>query len=265
MTEAPPNWSEPDLAAARQVLALIEADRAISAGALTDEQIMVLDGPDLPQVVEMPWLAEHGGEHPSQLGEVALRGLVARGDATVRVSEGEITGVSAVPAITGLMVLRRRSRAVLRVGRATAEDALSAYFYLQPEGQLLEEVVDVNGFHQFTVLGQNLIGPRLADFIDPTGQAGTGQLERLGSLRDFLTLSASLPEMNQAVAVSTISVATSQDDPGLSSTVYAGPHGVYWLRQQEDDPEPPQSEAAVFKFSPIDRDRLARLPLDLLL
>ncbi|MDR1078818.1 MAG: hypothetical protein LBL55_09215 [Propionibacteriaceae bacterium] len=258
------DWSEADLAAAQAVLGLMEADRAISAGALSDEQIMVLDGPELAQVVEMPWLAEHGGDQPSRLGEVALRGLVTRGEASVEVADGEIVAVTAGPAIAGLLVLRRRARAVLRVGRATADDALSVYCYLQPGGQVLEEVVDVNGFHQFTVLPPDLLGSRLADFIDPNRQAGLGRLERLGSLRDFLTLSASLPELSQAVAVSTITAAVGPGDPGRSSTIYAGPRGVYWLRQQADDSEPPESEAAVFQLSPLERDGLVRLPLDLL-
>jgi hypothetical protein len=147
----------------------------------------------------------------------------------------------------------------------TGVDALATYFYAQPGDRIiLEEVVDGNGFHRFSIYGPDVIGPRLADYIDPLNQAGSGTLERFGSLHDFVTLAASLPELSQANAISTITVATHHDDPGRSITVYASARGVYWLRQQDDDPEPATSEAAVFRLSPVSRDDLIRLPLDLL-
>ncbi|MCL2317246.1 MAG: hypothetical protein FWC46_09220 [Actinomycetia bacterium] len=231
-----------DAEAARHVLGMVVPGQAMRVWTLTDEQILVLDDPEQPQLVTQPWLPGRVGDPPNAemlvlAQEVALRGLVARGDVETVVSDSQIAEVTARPEITGCLVLRRLGNALLRVARATSQDATVAYFYRQDEGPILEEVVDENGLHAFAVYEPTVWGPRLADFLDPAQGAGRGAIDETGPASRFAENVGDRPELSQALAASSMTAVLRDVPTPKVATIFSSEAGTYWLRETAVRPE----------------------------
>lgn len=100
-----------------------------------------------------------------------------------------------------------------------------------------EEEISGAGHHIFSVYPASLLGERFEKFFDPTGTARMSGSPKSYSAEEFESAARSLPQLNEAVAVSIVSGVRRGSDMLLNSTVYAGPHGVHVLRGSERDDE----------------------------
>lgn len=151
---------------------------------LTDEEILALDGVDTAQFVPMPFLDEKvpSREERELLARTAARILMTRRDviSEVEASEAEerplaeenLRKVTVEPTLTGVLFLRRSSRAVVMFERQVSEQTHRLYYYLHRDGVVLEEEVTADGVHMFTVMPQEKAVPRIHYLIDQAGIGG---------------------------------------------------------------------------------------------
>jgi hypothetical protein len=236
--QATMRWSADDVAAARATLGRVVAGEAVSIGVLTDEEVVVLDGLQHPQIAPTPWLDAQEGADRALVGRVALRSLLARGlvaPGTGADDPGEGVSIEAVPEVTGPLVLRRTAQAIVSAERVTSGGRHWVFCYLHEDGAVLEEEVSRSGHHSFVVYALDHLGARLAPFLDPTRAAVLDGRERPLDADALRTTAASVPELAAAVSATTLSAVRAGSDELRTVTVYTGPEGAFVLRGSEHD------------------------------
>jgi hypothetical protein len=232
MTTPQLNFAQSQIDAAQAVLARIEPGKVTKVTTLTDEEITILDGLETPQIVATPWVADNESFEPEAFGEVALRGLIARGDVQPAIVEGrDDLAIVAVPDITGPLLLRRISQAIISIERTTSLQSDYLYYYRHDDA-VLEEQIDAAGFHLFSILELADLGTRFASFVNPSrAEAGNTFVRELTRSELEIGLeNSTISEINEAVAVSRIGVVRSGSDDVVVIAVYAGPAGLSLLR-----------------------------------
>jgi hypothetical protein len=279
MTEQAMQWSAHDLAAAREVLAESRTGEVRHIVTLTDEEIIILDGLQHPQLVALPWLTDQEGADHDLVGRVALRSLLVRGLVDVQqvdsvdaaeaaaaspsTSDASGVGIVAVPQITGSLVLRRTGQAILVAARTTALGQHWVYVYAHgvnaDRDTIVEEEVSEAGLHSFSVYPVAELGPRLTAFMDPAGAAVMDGRRRAISASELETVAATIPALAQAAAVTVLSVVRAGSDLAESKTIYSGPAGVHVL--EAASVEAPDGQLVLREVGP---STLSEIPAELL-
>lgn len=277
MTEQAMQWSAHDLAAAREVLAESRTGEVRHIVTLTDEEIIILDGLQHPQLVALPWLTDQEGADHDLVGRVALRSLLVRGLVEVQQTDSadpaesaspstpDVSGVGivAVPQITGSLVLRRTGQAILVAVRTTALGQHWVYVYAHgvnaDRDTIVEEEVSEAGLHSFSVYPVAELGPRLTAFIDLAGAAVMDGRRRAISASELETVAATIPALAQAAAVTVLSVVRAGSDLAESKTIYSGPAGVHVL--EAASVEAPDGQLVLREVGP---STLSEIPAGLL-
>ena len=151
---------------------------------LSDEELMALDGVETPQMVAMPFLDEHApdAETRAMLARTAIRSLMVRHLVISEVEAAEfeerplkderLLSVTAEPRLTGALVLRRASRALLVFEREVSEGMHRLYYYVHDQGVTLEEEVTADGVHMFCIMPASAVPQRVRHLVDQVGVAG---------------------------------------------------------------------------------------------
>lgn len=269
MTQQTMRWSASDIAAAESALERAVAGEVTHVVTLTDEEIVILDGLQNPQLVAVPWLDAQEGADRGLVGRVALRSLLARGmvvpsehaAAAEPVDGRPAVGIEAVPEITGPLVLRRTASAILSVERTTSLGRHWVYVYLHEDDRVLEEEVAPSGHHAFSVYPLSELAGRLAVFVDPASHALLDGRSQTFTPDDFAARASSLPELAGALAVTTLGAVHAGSDVLEQVSVYATPDGVYAVRGGEHGPD---GAPTSLTLSEVGAATVRRLPLDLL-
>ncbi|KLN36326.1 hypothetical protein ACFVSK_04625 [Cellulosimicrobium cellulans] len=269
MTQQTMRWSASDIAAAESALERAVAGEVTHVVTLTDEEIVILDGLQNPQLVAVPWLDAQEGADRALVGRVALRSLLARGmvvpseDAAAAepVDGRPAVGIEAVPEITGPLVLRRTANAILSVERTTSLGRHWVYVYLHEDDRVLEEEVAPSGHHAFSVYPLSELAGRLAVFVDPASQALLDGRSQTFTPDDFAARASSLPELAGALAVTTLGAVHAGSDVLEQVSVYATPDGVYTVRGGEHGAD---GAPTSLTLSEVGAATVRRLPLELL-
>lgn len=232
-------FSETDIEAARATLAKAKPGEVVGIVMLTDEEVMVLDGLQNEQLVPTPWLEQQEGADKELMGRVALRSLLAREMAIPEENpaDGSVK-VRAHPGITGPLVLRRAGRAIVSLERTTSQGKQWVFCYVHEEdgaATVLEEEITGSGQHGFSVYPREYLGERLQFFLDPTDAATLNGRTRTVSAAELEQAARTMPELNEAVAVSILTGIVKGRDRLVNLSVYAGPHGVHVVRGSERD------------------------------
>jgi len=267
-TEQTMRWSASDIAAAEQTLARSAAGEVTHVVTLTDEEVTILDGLQNPQIVALPWLDAQEGADRSLVGRVALRSLLARGlvvpseEAAPAVDDGDPrVGIEAAPEVTGPLVLRRTATAIVSAERTTAIGRHWVYLYLHEDDRVLEEEVAPSGHHSFSVYPLSEVSGRLGVFLDPAAKAVLDGRTQTFTVEEFTAQAASLPEIADAVAVTTLAGVQAGSDVLVQVSVYATPDGAYVVRGAEHGADGAPVTLTLSEAGPV---TVRRLPLELL-
>lgn len=259
MTEQVMQFAAEDIEAAQSVLGRAVEGQATHVVTLTDEQLVILDGLHVEQVVPTPWLSAQEGADIELVGKVALRALLSRGLVVPAAREVEGTepdfGLDAVPEITGPLVLRRTAQAVLGFERTTSLGTSWAFCYVHDDGGVLEEEVVDSGHHKFSVYPLSVLDERLSVFLDPVGAAVMSGAPRAITTTELETDPP--VELAEALAVTQVSAVRTGSDVMVTQTVYAGPHGVFALRGGD---RADGSVAATLELVELGKAAVKRLP-----
>ncbi|MUK03588.1 hypothetical protein GM708_17825 [Vibrio cholerae] len=219
-------WTARDIECARSLLdGPAEAGRLLPA--LTDEEIVALDGVERSQLVPLPFLDRNDGDK-RLMATVALRGLLAKQIAYPTVQEGQTTpdGLGAIDEITGILTLRRTGQRIVSGERRSAAGVHWLFGYVHG-GRVLEEQISDAGVHAFEVYPVQELADRLALLVDPQSAAGAdGAVDVVPEAR----FEALAPEIfGDSLAVTT--VVAGGTDPGSQAalTVYASADRVRTL------------------------------------
>lgn len=273
MTQETMRWSASDIAAAERTLERATAGEVTHVVTLTDEEIVILDGLQNPQIVAVPWLDAQEGADRALVGRVALRSLLARGlvvpaenaggepAAAGSGDERPAVGIEAVPEITGPLVLRRTATAILSAERTTALGRHWVYVYLHEDDRVLEEEVAPSGHHAFSVYPLAELAGRLAVFLDPGGKALLDGRTQTFTTEEFSARAPELPELAGALAVTTLGAVHAGSDVLVQVSVYATPDGVYVVRGGEHGAD---GAPTTLTLSEIGAATVRRLPVELL-
>lgn len=224
-------FTKADYEAAIAVLGRSEAGKPVGIVNLTDEQVMALDGVQAVQPTPMPWLDAQGDVDKELVVKVALRALLSQG-LVVPASrgEGKEVGIDAIPELTGTLVLRRTAQAILSAERVTTLGRHWVYCYVHEGYGILEEEVATSGHHTFSVYPEAYLGERLEQFLDPTSAAIMAGKPRTFTVQEFEAAAPNLPELNEALTVTVVSVAKVGAELIRNVTVYSGPRGVFTVQ-----------------------------------
>lgn len=270
MTQQTMRWSAADIAAAEQTLARSTAGEVTHVVTLTDEEVTILDGLQNPQLVVLPWLDAQEGADRSLVGRVALRSLLARG--LVVPTEEQAAGqadadgapqvqIEAVPEVTGPLVLRRTASAILSAERTTSLGKHWVYLYLHEDDRVLEEEVGPSGHHAFSVYPLAEVAGRVAVFADPAAKAVLDGRSQTFTPDELAAQAPTLPELADAVAVTTLAGVRAGSDVLVQVSVYATPDGVYVVRGTEHGED---GAPVTLTLSEVGPATVRRLPLELL-
>lgn len=238
MTSQQMRFGTDDVEAARDVLGRAVAGEAVRVVTLTDEQVLVLDGVQHEQIVPLPWLDEQGEVDRELVGRVALRSMLSQGIVEARPRpDGEDVSIEAVPEITGSLVLRRTAQAILALERTTSLGKSWVFCYVHEGAGVLEEDVTTSGHHRFSVYSADLLGDRFGTFLDPTEAAVMAGRARTMTTEQFERDAPTMPELAEALVVTTLSVVRAGSETMINVSVYAGPRGVFVLRGGLNDDE----------------------------
>ncbi len=238
--EPPFVWSEHDRQAALTILGRA-THPCEQVFALSDEEIVALDGTAHSQIVPTPWLDAQTFTKDA-LGGIALRGLIARGQVAlgkVETPEGEETGqlkLTAVAEITGPLMLRRTSQRLVRVERQTPGTTAWAFAYVHEGERVLIEDVDPNGLHLFLIGDLDAAAAYLAGFanvFEIEGSSG-GVPERFTEA-EFAALSEPPAALRDSEAISTVVAFRHSDEHVEVRVVYAGPERLGVLDIASDE------------------------------
>ncbi|WP_435737812.1 hypothetical protein V5D56_04235 [Cellulosimicrobium sp. PMB13] len=261
-------WSVSDIAAAEQTLARSVPGEVTHVVTLTDEEVTILDGLHHEQLVALPWLDAQEGADRALVGRVALRSLLARGlvvpsdGAAAPGPDGDAqVGIEAAPEVTGPLVLRRTAHAILSAERTTALGKHWVYVYLHEDDRVLEEEVAPSGHHAFSVYPLADLSGRLAVFLDPATKAVLDGRSQTFTVEEFTAQAATVPEISDAVAVTTLAGVRAGSDVLVQVSVYATPDGVYVVRGGEHGTD---GAPVTLTLSEIGAATVRRLPLELL-
>ncbi|GAA1850119.1 hypothetical protein [Myceligenerans crystallogenes] len=225
-----------DVDAAQGVMGRIVPGKSTRVVALTDEQVLILDGVETEQVVPLPWLDEQGDADRSLVGRVALRSMLSQGLVkTLPTADGSDVTLEAIPEITGPLVLRRTAQAIMSVERTTSLGKSWVFCYVHDGLGILEEDVADSGHHRFSVYSQDHLGERLQGFLDPTSAAVLSGRTRTFGVGQFEAEAASIPEVAEAQVVTTLAVVRAEAEEIVNVSVFAGPQGVFVLRGSDRD------------------------------
>lgn len=152
--------------------------------ALTDEELLALDGTETAQVAALPYLDAHAFDDGTRaaIARTAMRSLMTR---RLVVSEVDAAGyeerpladdklltVTAEPRIAGALVLRRTSRELVWFEREVSDQTHRLYYYPHDAGVVLEEEVTADGVHIFSVMPARLVPTRVRHLVDQFEIAG---------------------------------------------------------------------------------------------
>jgi hypothetical protein len=127
-------------------------ERRIRVIALTDEELLALDGPDAEQVAPNLWLSTQPEHQHEFAAAVAMRGLVARGTAKLGTPTDDGRVVLALPQdASAALAMRRAASAIYVCEQRTHDSTRARVLYLQGEHGVLEEDVNSGGLHTFSV------------------------------------------------------------------------------------------------------------------
>ncbi|MEL7975462.1 hypothetical protein AAG589_06315 [Isoptericola sp. F-RaC21] len=260
MSEQAVRFDDADLEAARSTLARAVDGAATHVVTLTDEQVMILDGLDREQIVPLPWLDEQEGADRALVGKVALRALLSQGVVVPGPGrDDDEVSLEAVPDITGPMLLRRTAQAILSAERVTSIDRSWVVCYLHDDAGVLEEEVSTSGHHRFSVYPVAYLGERLSTYLDPIAAAARdGEPLRL-STAELEERGATMPELTEARAVTTVSAVRSGVPELVNVTVYAGPLGTFVL----EGGDRASTGGAELTLTEVAADRVRALPVEL--
>ncbi|WP_125773498.1 hypothetical protein [Antribacter gilvus] len=257
MTEGTMRFVREDVEAAQAVLGRAVEGRATHVVTLTDEQVVVLDGLQNEQVVPTPWLSAQVGADRELVGKVALRAMLSQGHVVPAPGTGgaEI-GLEAVPEITGTLVLRRTSQAVLGFERVTSLGPSWVFCYVHDGGGVLEEEVTDSGHHSFSVYPVDFLTDRLGTYLDPTSAAVMSGAPRTLSTEELEQQRP--PELTEALVVTQVSAVRAPSDVMVTVSVYAGPRGVFVVRGGERTTETGPAALTLTELGPAAVKALVR-------
>lgn len=225
------NFTKADFEAAIAVLGRSEEGKPVGIVNLTDEQVMALDGVQAVQPTAMPWLEAQGDIDKELVVKVALRALLSQGLVVpANRGEGKDVGIDAIPELTGTLVLRRTAQAILSAERVTTLGRHRVYCYVHEGYGVLEEEVANSGHHTFSVYPEAYLGERLEQYLDPTSAAIMAGKPRTFTVPEFEAAAPNLPELNEALTVTVVSVAKAGAETLRNVTVYSGPRGVFTVQ-----------------------------------
>lgn len=202
-------------------------EKVTPVAAVSDEELVALDGITAPQITALPFLEEHAPELADRepLARTAMRSLMVRRQVISEIEAAEfeerpladdrLQRVVAEPLLAGALVLRRSSRDLVVFEREVSAGVHRLYYYPHDGGVVLEEEVTGDGVHMFTVMPRASVAERVRHLVDQSGAAGadgesdtvrTTDVEghpdwgrRLADTR-ALTIGTSLSRMDDAVA-----------------------------------------------------------------
>lgn len=211
-THDEPPFDDRSLACAVAVLAL-GRESVEEIATVSDEELVALDGVGRQQITALPYLEEHAPEAEDRipLALTAMRSLMVR-----RLVVGEIAAaefeerpladenlqkVTVEPRLTGALVLRRSSRALLAFERETAMGMHRLYYYPHDSDVILEEEVTADGVHVFCVMPASAVPERARHLIDQPGVAGEGGEPRSLALEDIENDDHLAPQLESTLAL----------------------------------------------------------------
>lgn len=151
---------------------------------LTDEELVALDGIDTPQITGLPFLDQHALSAAERLplARTAMRSLMVRHLVVSEIEASEfeerplaeerLQAVTAEPRLTGALVLRRTSRALVLFEREVSAGRHSLAYYPHDQDVVLEEELTADGVHLFSVMPLSAIPERVRHLVDQLGRAG---------------------------------------------------------------------------------------------
>lgn len=191
-------FDDRSLASAVGVLDLGREELA-DVAALTDEELLALDGTEAAQVAALPYLDAHpvDAETRTAIARTAMRSLMTRrlvvsevdaaGYEERPLADDKLLAVTAEPRITGALVLRRTSRELVWFEREVSDQTHRLYYYPHDAGVVLEEEVTADGVHIFSVMPERLVPTRVRHLVDQFEIAGEDGVPRTISLADVET------------------------------------------------------------------------------
>lgn len=146
-------------------------------GVFCDEELAAVGQPVHPEG-PMGWFAELDEEGQLIATQAGLRGLISRGMLRPGEGAGELL---AHPALELLRTGRTHAWSMTQVYRSLRHQATErSLIHLVSPGVMLEEIIDLDGLHAFTMRSPQRAAQALATRCDPEQFAGSGQGDAVG-------------------------------------------------------------------------------------
>lgn len=234
------NWSDVDIYAAQQVLLDGQGARPPrDVIVLTDEEIVVLDGLNNPQLVPTPYLEKNNVDIATAAG-TALRGLLARELVSpvqheTPVDDAGQLKLTATKEILGALTLRRTAQAIVQVERQTNAGQRWIFSYVHEDLGVLIEDIDDNGLHVFGTTDLDGAQDFIYGIVNESEYDGSISLVTHQWSEEEFTHLEEMPEAFEGAEATHVIAAMRHDsDTADSCVIYSGPQTLGLLEVNPD-------------------------------